>query len=70
MTAIKGKDAASPAITEVRQSLARLSQNPNNMSTYNQMNQSHMSLNALNSSSILNRNSNIKKVIRGGNGSM
>lgn len=65
MGALKSKDSASTnpsQVNEMRQSLARLSQNPmNNNSNFG---------GGLNVSAMANRNSNIKKVIRGGNGSI
>jgi len=69
MLSLKNKDSgASPQVGELRQSLARLSNN-NFGGIGGGPSPSHLSINGVNTSSIMNRNSNIKKVIRGGNGS-
>lgn len=65
MAQLKGKEANTPQIgNEIRQSLALISQNQ----PFGGMNSSgYLGLNT--SQNLLNRNSHIKKVIRGGNGS-
>ena len=73
MLHLKGKDpsgGASPQLGEWRQSLARLSSTQGPFGGIGGLNNSHLSMSALNTSNVaMNRNSNIKKVIRGG-GSM
>lgn len=60
-------EGASPQLGEWRQSLQRLSMG---QAAFGGMNTSHMSGIAGVNTSVMNRNSNIKKVIRGGNGSV
>ena len=73
MNSIKNQkgEGASPQLGEWRQSLQRLSMGP---SAFGQgmggLNTSHLSGMGATNASFMNRNSNIKKVIRGGNGSV